>query len=262
MGIYNCVDTLSESIESIIAQTFTDWELIMCDDGSTDDTYDLAMNYSNKHKNITVLRNEKNMGLNYTLNKCLQQASGVYIARMDGDDISLPDRFEKEVALLDGKKDIAIVSTCMEHFDEAGIWGYNYPKANPEPCDFLKGTPFCHAPSMVRKSAYDMVEGYTVDKRLLRVEDYHLWVKMYSKGLRGVNLQEVLYQMRDDRDAAKRRKFKFRINEARVIIKAVDQLGFKKKYYIYALRPLIVGLLPLPFYNLMHRMRLMNTTSI
>ena len=87
MGIYNCADTLEEAVESILQQTYDDWELIMCDDGSMDSTYEIATRFSRQYENIIAFQNEKNMGLNYTLNKCLEKAKGEYIARMDGDDI-------------------------------------------------------------------------------------------------------------------------------------------------------------------------------
>ncbi len=83
---------------------------------------------------------------------------------------------------------------------------------------------------MVRREAYEKVKGYSVEKKLLRVEDYHLWFKMYSAGYKGHNLQEALYKMRDDSNAIQRRKFKYRINEAyvkRLIIKNFD-LPIKK----------------------------------
>ena len=106
MGIYNCAETLSDAIDSIIAQTYDNWELIMCDDGSTDNTYNIAQEYKERYPDkIVLLKNEKNMGLNYTLNKCLEVASGEYIARMDGDDISLPTRFEKEIGFLNEHSD-------------------------------------------------------------------------------------------------------------------------------------------------------------
>ena len=94
MGIYNCADTLAAAIDSILAQTYTDWELILCDDGSADRTYEVAEDYRSRYpEKIVLLKNERNMGLNYTLNRCLEQAKGAYIARMDGDDVSLPHRF-------------------------------------------------------------------------------------------------------------------------------------------------------------------------
>ena len=111
MGIFNCSDTLSEALDSILAQTYQNWELILCDDGSTDDTYRVASEYCGRYPGkIVLLQNEKNMGLNHTLNRCLAAATGVYIARMDGDDISLPERLYLEVAFLDAHPEYAIVS--------------------------------------------------------------------------------------------------------------------------------------------------------
>ena len=77
MGIYNCERTLSEAINSILEQTYTNWELVMCDDGSTDGTYALAEQYREKYpEKIILLKNERNMKLSYTLNRCLEKASG------------------------------------------------------------------------------------------------------------------------------------------------------------------------------------------
>ncbi len=180
MGIYNCETTLDESISSVISQTYNDWELIMCDDGSQDNTYQLANQYVEKYpKQVILLKNETNMGLNYTLNRCLKIASGKYIARMDADDRCSPERFAVEVGVLESEPDISIVSTDMDFFDESGVWGRISHSEYPTKKDFVYGSPFCHAPSMVRKSAYDAVNGYTESARLLRVEDYQLWYKMY-----------------------------------------------------------------------------------
>ena len=96
MGIYNCAATLAEALDSLYAQTYHNFKIILCDDGSSDDTYAVAKQYADAHDNIVLVRNEKNMGLNYTLNHCLEYADTEYCARMDGDDISLPTRFEKK----------------------------------------------------------------------------------------------------------------------------------------------------------------------
>ena len=106
---------------------------------------------------------------------------------------------------------------------------------------------------MVRKEAYDAVNGYSVDDKLLRVEDYDLWIRMLARGYKGYNLEKPFYMMRDDRNATKRRKYKYRINEARVHKKAVRLLHLKKRNYVYVLRPLIVGLIPAFFYDYLHR---------
>lgn len=257
MGIYNCAETLDEAIESILNQTYTDWKMIMCDDASSDNTYAVAEKYVRKYPDKFILiKNEKNMGLNYTLNHCLEYADTKYIARMDGDDISLPERFEKELNFLKENPEYAIVSTQMEYFDEQGVFGKSNGDGEAQKESIPKGTPFCHAPCMVLKEAFDAVGGYSVSKKLLRVEDYELWIKMYAKGYKGYNLPEVLYRMRDDRNATKRRKFRYRINEAYVRYLAVKRLGLSKKYLIYMLRPIIVGILPMGIYTYLHKKRL------
>ncbi|MEG0643127.1 MAG: glycosyltransferase [Clostridia bacterium] len=257
MGIFNCDKYLKESIESLLSQTYSNFEIIMCDDGSTDDTYKIANEFVNKYPNkIKLLKNDKNMGLNYTLNLCLKEAEGTYIARQDGDDISLPNRLKKEVEILDSNEQYSLVSTNMIFFDESGDWGQSHVKELPSKYDFVKSTPFCHAPCMIRKSVFNDVGGYTVEKELLRVEDLHLWFKIYEKGYIGYNIQQALYKMRDDRDAYKRRKFKYRINEARVKFKGFKSLNIPFKYYIFILRPIIVGLLPRFIYDIVHRRNL------
>lgn len=257
MGIYNCEEYLEEAIRSILNQTYKDWELIMCDDGSSDRTYLIAKKYEKLYPaKIRVLKNSSNKGLNYTLNRCLKEAKGNYIARMDGDDRCSVDRFEKEVAVLDNQKDISIVSSYLEYFDESGVWGICKYKEYPQKKDFLRGSQFCHAASMVRREAFKKVNGYSVEKRLLRVEDYHLWMKMYAAGYKGYNIQEPLYQMRDDKNAYSRRKFKYRINEAYVKMQIIKMFKLPVYSYLFAFKPVIVGLLPTKVYDLMHKRRL------
>lgn len=257
MGIYNCSNTLDEAIQCILEQTITDWELILCDDGSQDETWAVAQKYVKKYpEKIILLKNEKNRGLNYTLNRCMSVASGKYIARMDADDLCSKDRFEKEIYVLETEPEIDIVSTAMDFFDENGIWGSIVHPEYPVEKDFVYGSPFCHAPCMVRREAMERVGGYSEGKRLLRVEDYHLWLKMYLAGSRGKNIQESFYQMRDDRTAYSRRKFKYRINEAYVKVLVVK--GFKLPIWnlVYAMRPIIVGMLPTKLYDILHKKNL------
>lgn len=254
MGIYNCAETLKEALDCILNQSYTNWEVIMCDDCSRDNTVEVAEKYVKKYpEKFILLKNLENYGLNYTLNKCLKVATGDYIARMDGDDLCAENRFQKEVEVLEKNPEIAIVSTDMLFFDENGVWGKTNTKKNPTKENFLKGTPFCHAACMVRREAYISVQGYSVSDRLLRVEDYHLWIKMYEKGYKGMNIQEALYLMRDDRNAQKRRKFKYRMNESYVKGYAIKHLKLKKIDYIYCFSPILVGLLPQFLYNLLHR---------
>ena len=257
MGIYNCEDTLEEAVGCIAAQTFQNWILILCDDGSTDRTAEVAEKIRKAYpEKVVLLKNRENRGLNFTLNRCLAYANCKYIARMDGDDRCAPERFQAEIEVLDREPDIAIVSSDMAYFDESGSWG---KISHPEyPCrqDFITGSPFCHAPCMVRKEALDAVGGYSESKYLLRVEDYHLWMKMYLNGFKGKNIHRVLYEMRDDRNAYNRRKFKYRINEAYVKTLVVKKFELSPIYYCTALRPILVGILPGFIYDRLHKGRL------
>lgn len=242
MGTYNCERTLKEAIMSIQAQTYQNWEMIMCDDGSSDNTYSMAEEFHRSDPNRYILiRNERNMGLNYTLNRCLELAKGKYIARMDGDDTSVKDRFAKEVDFLETHPEFAIVSSKMQMFDENGVWGESKIIERPQIKDFCKKPSlFCHAASMIRADAFRDVGGYTVDPRLLRVEDCHLWYKMYAKGYRGANLSEVLYSMRNDRLAASRRTVQNRLNKIYVTWTGFHMVKMSWYDYIHFARVVLV----------------------
>lgn len=253
MGIYNCALTLPEALDSLYAQTYQDFKIILCDDGSEDDTYPIAKKYAELHDNIILISNSENKGLNYTLNHCLEYADTEYCARMDGDDISLPSRFEKEIKFLDTHPEYAIVSCPMIHFDESGDFKYGKERGEPEIKDFVKNTPFCHAPCMIRTEAYKKVGGYSVSPRLLRVEDYHLWAKMFAEGYRGYILPEHLYKMRDDRNAVVRRTWQSRKNEMYVKYIGARMLNLPWYTMIYILKPLAAYIAPQWLYNIAHK---------
>ena len=255
IGIYNCASTLVEALDSLYAQTYKRFKIILCDDGSTDDTYNVAFNYASKHDNIILVKNDKNMGLNYTLNHCLEYADTEFVARMDGDDISLPERFEKEISFLDGHPEYAVVSGPMIYFDEKGDFKSGIGHGEVKKQDFIKTSVICHAPCMGRTAVFKEVGGYTVDKRLLRIEDYHLWFKIFSAGHKLYMLSEPIYKMRDDRNAFKRRTFKSRVNATRLRLKVYKHLGIPIRYYPTAFKGLIVGVLPKTVYKKLHQKR-------
>lgn len=261
MGIYNCGKTLDMAIESIINQTYSNWEMIMCDDGSSDNTYNIALKYQKNYPDkIILIRNEKNMGLNITLNNCLKYAKGEYVARMDGDDISLPNRFEKQVEFLESNPQYAIVSSPMILFDESGDWGKTKVIEKPQIIDFVDHSPFfCHAACMIRRDALMSVGGYTENKKLLRYEDANLWYKMYGKGYRGYNFSEPLYKMRDDRNAILRRNFSSRMRAVYVRYVGFKLVDMPRKYYITLIssfaRNLVLALCPNSIYTKLHKQK-------
>ena len=232
MGVYNCADTLSKAIESILAQTYTEWELIMCDECSTDNTYSVADSYQKQYPDkIVLLKNETNKKLAYSLNRCLESAKGDLIARMDGDDISVPERLEKQVKFLTNHPEYQLVGTLMQRFDESGLAGVENKEEFPNKYSMLVGSPFNHATILTYKYVYDSVGGYTVEKRTERGQDYDLWFKFFAKGYAGYNMQEPLYLVKEDVGAIKRRTAKSRMRALKTTKIGYKLLGFPKRYY-------------------------------
>lgn len=259
MAIYNCDKTLRESIDSILDQTYKNWELILCDDASTDSTYSIAQEYTKKYNNIKLIKNEINLGLPASLNKCIEIAceESEFIARQDGDDISLSQRFEKQISFLDSYPEYALVSTSMICFDENGEWGIMKKKKNPKVTDFAFDSPFCHAPVMMRKKELNNIGNYTVRDNLRRGQDYFLWHKFYKAGYKGYNLDEPLYKMRDDRLATLRRgNFKDRLKGSKIFLEVFNNLNIPLYYYPLILKSLIAGILPIKIYEKIHRKRI------
>lgn len=256
MGIYNNEKTLNEAVDCIINQTYTNWELILCDDGSKDRTYEVAQALCTMDNRIKLIRNKHNMGLAATLNHCLKYAQGEYIARMDGDDLCALNRFEKEIDFLNSHKEYALVSSGMNFFDENGIYGNLIYMEEPEVKDFVRGSQFCHASCMIKKDVLLQLGGYDISKKSERIEDYDLWIRLYRAGYKGYNISEVLYSMRDDRNAFHRRKMKYRINESRLMMSLCNNYKLPIKCKCYTLKPILLGMMPQYIYVILHRNKL------
>lgn len=163
---------------------------------------------------------------------------------MDGDDDCLPERFEKQVTLLERHPEFQITSSPMILFDENGEWGQTVIPEFPTSVNVVEGSPISHAPAMLRKECMEAVGGYTVDKKMLRVEDVNLWIKLYAAGYRCCNIQQPLYRMRNDQNALNRRKYIYRVNSTYVRLRGCRLLHLGPKSYIKAFSPMIVGLVP------------------
>lgn len=255
MGVYNCADTLIEALDSLYNQTYTDFKIILCDDGSVDNTYQVAKDYASKHNNIILLQNDYNRGLNFTLNYCLKYVDTEFIARMDGDDVSMPMRFETEIKFLDEHPDFGVVSTPCTYFDNEGVFREAHGKGEVKAISFVRRSPVSHAPCMARTEVFKAVGGYTVDDWLLRVEDYHLWFKIFAAGYKMYQMPKSLYLMRDDHNAVRRRTWKNRRNEFYVKHIGYKMIGLPFYYQIYALEPFVKLLIPNFLFKYLHRNR-------
>lgn len=253
MGIYNCATTLPEAIESILQQSYDDWELLLCDDCSTDDTYNIAQEFARKDSRIKLLRNTENMGYNIVLNRCIAAARGIYIAIMDSDDVSLSHRLAREAAFLDEHPQYALVGCAASFFDEQGDFGILRKKEMPSPKDFAYSIPHLHATCMIRRDALTAIGGYGSHPRMKRVEDYYMLARLYAAGYRGYNLQEVLYRICDNAASYKRRTWQNRMNEVYTFRAAHKLLRLPFYSRIALLRPILVGIMPNFVYHLLHR---------
>ena len=253
MGIYNCQDTLIDSIESMINQTYDNWELIMCDDYSKDNTYKIAQLYANKYADrIILIKNKENKKLAATLNHCLEYVKGEFIARMDGDDISLPDRFEKQVNFLNKNKEYDLVGCAMIPFDENGDRGVRYTEEIPNKTTIFKISPFAHATIMARKYVYDKLNGYTVSSRTMRGQDIDLWIRFFNREFKGYNLQVPLYKVRESKNDLKRRTIKAGWGTTKTLIYGAKLNKLPFRYYIFSFKPLVSSIIPSRIMYLYH----------
>ena len=246
MGVYNCKDAemLNRSVDSIINQTEQDWELIICNDGSTDNTLSVLNQICKKDSRIRIISYKKNKGLAFALNQCIRFSTGRYIARQDDDDISLPNRFKIQLEFLKNHKEYSFVGSKAIVFDENGDWGEYKVDEHPTVKSFLWTNPFAHPTVMFDALALKKSGGYRVSKETRRCEDYDLFMRMYSYGYIGYNIQDNLYKYRIINDNKKYRPMKYRIDESIVRFKGYRQLGLLPIGFFYAIKPILIGIIP------------------
>lgn len=246
MPVYCEKERVKTAIDSIVSQTFQNWRLIICDDGSTDGTFEVIKEYELAYpKKIIVLRNEKNKGIVFTLNRMLEKCNSEYVARMDADDISVSERLEIQFNFLNEHSELAMVGSSIYKFDENGIFAtVEYPES-PKKTDFLWNNPFVHSTIMIRRNVLEKIGKYIDIPRTKRCEDYDLWMRLYQFGYKGQNIQKPLLLYYEGRDAYKKRKMKYRISEARTRLYGFKQLHLLPKGLIYAIKPFVVGIIPI-----------------
>ena len=196
MPAYNAEKYIGEAIESILNQTYKEFELILIDDCSKDTTWKIIQKYAKKDKRIIPVRNTTNLKLSKTLNKGLTIAKGEYIARMDADDLSYPDRLGRQLSFMEKNPDVGIVGGVMEIIDEKG----NYIGIRKYPLDdesirkkIFFYSPFSHPLIMIRKSVLKKSKDYNTDFN--PAEDYELYFRI-GKFSKFANLPDLLLKYR------------------------------------------------------------------
>ncbi|MBD3305804.1 glycosyltransferase [candidate division KSB3 bacterium] len=197
MSVYNGERYLSEAVESILRQTFSDFEYIIFDDGSTDRSWDILTKYAGQDQRIRLFRNATNLGLTKTLNKGLTLARGTYIARQDADDISLSERFAQQVAYMEAHPSVALVSTGVQYIHEhASQQWVDMPPHDPLMLRWLLlfWNPIKHSTVLWRRELVTSRVGH-YNPSFVYAQDYDLWVRM-AEHLSIATLPLVLVTMR------------------------------------------------------------------
>ena len=258
MSTYNCAATLPKAMDSLLEQTYPHWELVACDDGSTDGSYAILQDYATRYPDkIRLLRNEENRGLPFSLNRCLAEAKTEYIARMDGDDLSRPERLAKQIAYLQAHPEVDMVGTAaIVTNGREELTRYVQP-AQVKIEDFRHCTCFIHATVLCKRQVLEALGGYSLEPHVLRCEDLDLWSRFLAAGCCGHNLQEPLYVILEDDAAIKRRTWKNRRNVAKTLRIAFRRLhlrGFSCLWRSYG--QLLTYFVPTPLYRLLHVRRI------
>ncbi|WP_315791078.1 glycosyltransferase family 2 protein [Fischerella sp. JS2] len=208
MSVYNGEQYLQESIESVLNQTFTDFEFIIIDDGSVDSSWEILTRYAREDQRIKLFKNTENIGLTKSLNKGLKLAQGEYVARQDADDVSSLERFEKQVKLLDQSPEVVLVSCNIEWIDPEG----HFIAKQPRECDrdlvawyllyynHLAG----HSQVMFRQKPVKNLGGYSEDYRYS--QDYELWSRLIKVGDIVILSDALLQQRRHDKSISAAKK--------------------------------------------------------
>jgi glycosyltransferase involved in cell wall biosynthesis len=192
LPVYNGVGYLTEAVDSILAQTFSDFELIMIDDGSTDESWVMLEAYAIRDSRVRVFKSENN-GLATTLNNAIDLARGIWIARMDQDDIALPNRFERQLAWLE-KTGADISGSWVQRFGSADKRVIRLRQTDEAiKMEMLFCSPFAHPSVMMRT---ELVKRLRYDKAWDKSEDYDLWERAAEAGWKMTNIPEVLLMYR------------------------------------------------------------------
>jgi len=196
MSVYNGERWLTEAMDSVLAQSFTDFEFLIHDDGSRDGSLALLRDYAARDSRI-VVSTGPNKGLAAVLNALIEAARGMYLARMDADDISFPDRFERQIAHLDAHPEIAVLGGFVRYMDEDGrpVIDMEWPTGHEEidARNVTGANAIAHPTVMMRREPVRAVGGY--DESFATAQDLDLWLRMAERYRLG-NLPAIVLDYR------------------------------------------------------------------
>jgi len=191
LSVYNAEQYLEEAIQSILNQTYKNFEFIIIDDGSKDNSLGIIREYRKRDKRIVVITRE-NKGLIESLNEGIKAANGKYIARMDADDIAMPNRFEEQIKYMESHEEVVVCGSFIETFGSKKMIR-KYPISNADiRAYFVFKSPFAHPATMIRTK---ILTRKMYDNHYTHAEDYKLWMDLMSEG-EMYNIPKVLLKYR------------------------------------------------------------------
>jgi glycosyltransferase involved in cell wall biosynthesis len=257
MSVYNGEEYLDAAVESILRQTYEDFEFLIIDDASTDESRSCLLTWAEKDDRIRLVLKDVNEGLGQALHDGVNMAQAPLIARMDGDDVAMPDRLEKQVAYFDEHPEADILGSWAVDIDEEGREKQyrRYPKEHDEIVRLIWTNPLVHPSVMMRKDAIESVGSYDPDVR--KRQDYELWFRCVAGGLRFANYPEALLRYRFTGDYYDRNDLKVAWRQAKIGWQGCRRVGAGPMAYIGVAVPLFRSLLPRALnaglHNLLHR---------
>lgn len=259
MAVYH-----SERAEYLDAALFSIWdnqilkpdEIILVEDGPlSKELKDIIKKWKVRLcQKLTIVTNEVNIGLTKSLNKGLAFVTGDYIARMDSDDISMPERFQKQMEFFERHPDVDIVGGSLQEFDSTNdnLGIRHYPRTNEDVLKYIhKASPLPHPAVMMRRKIFE--SGLSYNEKYRTSQDIALWFNALTKGFRIANLDEIVLKFRRDGEVFKRRSKEKAKNEFEIYIKGIHNLyGLFSWRYVYPIARYLFRLLPIPMVKLIY----------
>lgn len=261
MSTFNDSGYIGESIKSVLNQTFTNWELIIFNDASTDDTGTIIKKFIQKDNRIKYFKNSKNMGLVVNLIKGISKSGGEFIARIDGDDTWLDrDKLKKQIEFLVENQEYGLVGSWARVIDsENNIVSFTKNPVTDHDIRryYLMENCFFHSSVMIRKTVYEKAGGY--DPNIKTAEDYDLWLRI-GKISKIYNIPEYLISYRINPKGINSTKYNFQINETISLIKKFKDHypNYKKALFFWHLRRFVPKKIKSAFSDILKSKYLLN----
>jgi glycosyltransferase involved in cell wall biosynthesis len=255
MSVYNGSGLLGQAVESLLKQSFVDFELIIIDDKSTDGSLDIISKLAQLDGRIRVIKNDINLGLTKSLNVGIRASVAEYVARMDADDISYADRLLNQVDFLDNNRDCGLVGSWAKVINERGefIRDLKYPTDHQSVCaDLIKYNPFVHSSIMMRKKILEGVGLY--DEGYKYAQDYELYFRL-SKTCQLANLPLFLVASRvNEGSITSRSNRKQTLCAVRARMSAIRSGLYPITSLVYLSRPIIGLIVPITMRNFVKKL--------